>query len=254
MKNTIIVTCCNKKYEKFIPLFCMSLALFNDDIVIEIGISSKKLPDETETILENIRKDCNIEIQIDYELFKEEDNYVVFNNQKTLPNTVRFLFKPKMKAKYVYISDIDIINLQKNFYELMIKDMEKNNINYSNIVRPNTTRLTGLHFSKYNTYYPISTENIKNYIENDEMILYKIVSSKCAINHSLTYRPVHGIHISPNRKLDNKNGPNWGCSEIWKENYFNMINSVLFVKNYKYFDKDIKTIIKQITDYYINKN
>jgi len=58
--------------------------------------------------------------------------------------------------------------------------MKKYKSSFSNRVRPETTRLTGLHFTKTSEYYPIPIDILCNqdYLGNDEMLLYKLVSYK----------------------------------------------------------------------------
>jgi len=48
-----------------------------------------------------------------------------------------------MHAKYSYISDIDILLMESPISDAMkLEQMKQYNLPYSNIIRPNTTRLT----------------------------------------------------------------------------------------------------------------
>lgn len=41
--KTLVYTCCDEKYDFFIPLFCASILPTNKNVDIEIGISLSKL-------------------------------------------------------------------------------------------------------------------------------------------------------------------------------------------------------------------
>lgn len=90
-------------------------------------------------------------------------------------------------------------------------------------------RLTGLHFIEYNSYYPIPEFKYpENYSVLDEVLLFNIIQKKnIYIDFNTTYRPVFGIHISPNRY----NGIQFGATK-YKESYLKYICSkdFLFIK------------------------
>ena len=50
MKNTTIYTCCNKKYEHFIPIFVHSILYHNNDVDVEIGIEDDFLSEYVENV------------------------------------------------------------------------------------------------------------------------------------------------------------------------------------------------------------
>ena len=146
-----------------------------------------------------------------------------------IPNTVRFLSSSRLKAEYVYIGDIDIIILDPQLLYKHLNNMKRTGLPYSNSVRPKTTQMSGLHFSKFNSYYPIpNVSDLDLSRMNDEMVLYEIIKRKrLKLQDRVWYRPVHGIHISPNRSpnalIDNKGKevkPSWGISSFateWSE-------------------------------------
>ena len=73
MKKTLIYTCCDEKYYKFIPIFCSSLLFNNENIDIEIGINNSELPLNQEKCLKILREIYpNSKILIKYDFFKKE--------------------------------------------------------------------------------------------------------------------------------------------------------------------------------------
>ena len=221
-KRTLIYTCCDEKYSHFIPLFCAALLYSNKNIDIEIGTSVNKLTDSEENALIYLRKVFpNSKILIKYNYFKVVNNIAIYNNNKMFINTVRFISEPIIKDYYTYISDIDLIMFDKNFYVHHIKILKDNNIIYDNIVRKNNpTHLSGLHFCITEKWYPLNLTNI-DYKINDEEVLMNIAKNKTSINHELVLRPQHGIHMSFNRP-EVKAGKiiGWGAEPykiIWNE-------------------------------------
>lgn len=242
MKQLLIYTCCNKKYEDFIPLFCASHLYNNKDICIEIGIEGK-LDENTKSAINFINSLYDNAVLID-------ENIQLFQNKHILPNTIRFLEQPKLIAEYVYISDIDIICMDKNICDIHIKHMNDIHKNYSNIVRKNKNSLTGLHFSKYDFYYPVNFEGI-NLSKNDEQILFDIVSKKCELDFETTFRPVHGIHMSPSRisvKGDNKI-PGWDA-ENFKQEWIAFCKTDLYKNIEPYFNSLLKDQINKLNKFY----
>lgn len=243
-----IFTCCDGIYKDFIPLFILSNLYHNDDCFVEIGVDDVNYPEIKDSlkILENLYKNK-------FTLYN-----VKFGGQKVngklyncISNTVRFFTTPKIKTDYVYISDIDIINLQKNFIDIHIKNMDRTGLPYSNIVRPSSNRLSGLHFTPYENYYPIPNYIDlceKNILTHDEVFLYELVKKRYPnFNFEETFRPVHGIHVSLNREPEGKLG--WGMSG-WKNQWIEFRKSNVFLTIESSFSNTIKNKIKIIDEYY----
>lgn len=121
------------------------------------------------------------------------------------PNKLRFLLEPKhsLITNYTYIGDIDIL-LCENILDFHINHMKKYNICFSNIVRPNSDRLSGLHFVQNNIYFQ-KTHNKRTYhinhlntLKSDEQMLFNICSDFIPkeffnfTNNVYTNRPPHG--------------------------------------------------------------
>lgn len=229
--NIIFFTCCNGVYKNFIPLFILSNLYHNDNSFVEIGVDYDVDINLSESIsiLNNLYPNKFLIRNVNFESIVI--NKVEYN---IMPNTIRFITTPKIKSKYVYISDVDIITLDQNICNQHIKHMEKENIPYSNIVRPYSEKqkykkLTGLHFTPYNNYYPIPkyTDLIESGLYNDEDFLYQLVKKRYNnISEISQWRPVHGIHVSPNRKPTD--GVDWGMKK-WKNQWVNFRNSKEFL-------------------------
>jgi hypothetical protein len=243
MINTTIFTCCNGIYKDFVPFFILSSLTFNKKAFVEVGV---------DVIDEDLKK------SIDY-LYKINTNFLVrevkfkLENTSTCPNVIRFITEPQNKNTYLYISDVDIINLE-NLIDFHLENMKRTGLNYSNIIRPKGQsewrRMTGLHFTKWNKYYPIG--NIDKFIEmkimaHDEVFLYEFVKSKEQINYEETIRPVHGIHISPNR---DESG--WGIPK-WKSRWDDFRNSKEFKELELISSEKIRECFRKIDNYNISK-
>lgn len=249
--RTTFFTCCNKQYEDFIPIFLHSI-LYHNDVDVEIGVEDTHLDINSQKSIDYIKElypNNKIEIRIaDFKPLKMNDL-----TYSKCPNVIRFIETPKIKNQFVYICDIDIITLQKNIQQIHIDDMNDTGLNYSNIVRPNDNienkRLSGLHFSKWDNYYPIPNfEDIasKGLLNLDEVFLYHLVKKKNYINETHTFRPVHGIHISPNRIEPST----WGLGK-WKPEWQLYRKSAEFLQLEKYFSEKILQYVKIIDEYYV---
>lgn len=247
-------TCCNKIYNNFIPLFILSNLYNNDNSFVEV------CTDELE--FEPISKSVEILRKYYTDRFiirKVNFGYVEIDGKKhnLIPNSVRFIVTPEIKSDFVYISDIDIITLQKNISDIHINNMEKTKLPYSNIVRPKKningefSRLSGLHFTPYSNYYPIpdlSEIITPGLLNHDEGLLYKIVEVRYPnFNLQETFRPVHGIHISLNRNPTDSLG--WGM-EKWKKEWVEFRNSEIFREVELYLPKFIIEKINIIDNHF----
>lgn len=119
---------------------------------------------------------------------------------EALPSQVRFLLEPEIKSDYVYIGDVDILVLQPDVVEQHIGKMAQSLMPYSNIQRPGRKRLSGLHFTRWDAYYPVGALDQKTIRSRaDEAILYELIRQRGLLPAPDLGRPMHGIHMSPNR-------------------------------------------------------
>lgn len=250
--RTTFFTCCNKPYEDYIPIFIDSTLFHNKDVDVEIGVEDVNTVANLTEMLEYFNR-YNARVLIRNASFDEYRIDGIYHPK--CPNVVRFIEIPQLKNEFVYICDIDIIILDENIPSIHIKEMEKNGMDYSNIVRPHEKnepkRLTGLHFSKWDAHYPLPSYVslvMNNELNSDETFLYKIVEKQHKINESLTFRPVHGIHTSPNRAHGST--PGWGLSG-YKEQWLKYRRTSNFMETEKFFSNRIKSNIQKIDDYYV---
>ena len=115
-----------------------------------------------------------------------------------------------------YIGDIDILLCKEKI------DLETQHLNhcqdiklcYSNSIRSNSKRLSGLHFFKIPEYYSLADNHIKKYRnlldtkkflnKKNEGVLYNIINEANIGFSSYWFRPHHGLHL----RLWQKETPN----------------------------------------------
>lgn len=251
--RVLIYSCTDELYSHYLPIFINTLLRADKLKVIDIEICTNldKFSEDEENALDYLRKTFYFsKIKIDYNAFTKNQTGIFYNNIKLKElNTVRFVSQPTIRNKYVYIIDVDIFFFVDNFYLELIDDMNRRSLPYSNFVRKNTKRLSGLHFSEYDSYYPVPI--LKNYNLYDEEILYDIVRSKgIKIDHKTKYRPVFGIHASPNRpNVFASDFPDWGAAN-YKFNWIKYCKSTDFKFIYPLLNSFIKEKISMLNEYY----
>lgn len=262
----LFFTYADENYFEFAITYPFFALIANPEAKVEIVLSNYNL----------FKKKYShfIEFYNTNQFFKDKVIYRQVNNNFNdirHGGAIRFLEHPITVAKYVYIGDIDILILE-NILHPHLDNIKKNNLDYSNIVRPNTKRLSGLHFINYQKMYPIKITSIMDIINmNDEELLYKIMYMKGlrTPSESLTYRPVFGVHISYYSRPPLKNFTtgdkltkfvSWGpYRENYLTKYFEIKNSTIgneFFQTIKETDIKLRRIIQfiEITFYYIKNN
>jgi hypothetical protein len=212
-----VFTCANRPYEDFVPLFVSAMLWSNPEAFVEIGLEDLNELSKTPLL------DAMTDVFGDRYLLRPVP-WRTEKGRKILPNSVRFVNEPEVKADYVYISDIDIVTLRSGIVGKHVSHMASTGLPFSNWIRTDTTRLTGLHFARFDFQYPLpDVSDLLSQRMNDEVLLYHLVERK--LGHAPTvpdrFRPVHGIHISPNRAPGGeiKNGvrrPGWGINLHWE--------------------------------------
>ena len=226
----------------------------------EEEIAEETIPEEPaeEESLEELRKiHPNSKINIKYGFYEKIKPYgfdnAIYNGKTMWSNTVRFVSEPEIKDSYTYIGDIDIVMLAKNFYNYHINIMKKYNTTYSNWVRDNdSSKLTGLHFVKTDSFYPQNIELIDLH-KNDEVILKEIQSKICEINNEIPRRPVHGLHFSRNQGFnDQLKLSSTFINELksYKDRFFDFLNSEEYNIVKQCNTEIIKDYISRFTKYY----
>lgn len=148
-------------------------------------------------------------------LKKINNNFLIreptIKHNKHIPNTYRFFEKPIINSTYTYITDIDIIFLENNIIN-KYEQCWPNNLPYNNMLRlKDSVRLTGVCMIKTKEYYIKEFDKCRDKLyalnknENDEVILGELCKELFGLpKFEHRFRPIYGIHFSPNRGKDKK--------------------------------------------------
>jgi len=169
-----------------------------------------------------------------------------YPRNKHIPNTYRFFEKPQVDSVYTYIADIDIMFLENDIVGKYVASWP-NNLPYNNKLRPNApSHLTGIHMVKTKEYYTDRLyECQKKYyhgaIENDETILQKLCKEVFGLpNLSHQFRPIYGIHFSPNRGP--KKSLHLKTSKIYYNKFMEMKEKYKELFEFEIFQKLVKQL------------
>ncbi len=142
-----------------------------------------------------------------------------YNGNLVMENSLRFLIEPTLKREFVYIGDVDIL-IAENVMQKH-SAVFRAGLPYSNIIRSGTNKLTGLHFTRYDCFYPIREhDDLIARFFNDEELLFQLVNRagylkrQPEIDLAGVGRPQHGMHMSLNRIpfCDSAIRPDWGVT------------------------------------------
>ncbi len=177
-----VYTVANRRYEPFVLPYAASVLATNANTVVEIGLEEPRRferdnPDALELLGDRLVL-----------------SRVEFNNA---PNSIRFVTEPSTRADYVYIGDIDILIVEP-IAPSHLASMAKSGLPYSNIVRPGQERLTGLHFTAWDAFYPLTRIDCRSTIGLDEYYLWRIIQDRGLPlpPPELKFRPLHGFHLT----------------------------------------------------------
>ncbi len=201
--RTTVLTAATGYYHVFVLPYAASYHYFNPDSRFEFFVDE---PEEFEMQykegLEILRERLGRENLV---ISSPNTDHLHPNHHQAVP---RFFQIPTVETEFIYIGDVDVLVLDSMITQQHVLNMERNELPFSNVLRtenPNEKRprLTGLHFSRYEAYYPLPLEkiNLEDQVELDEYALYELVRAKVGdfrIEHR--FRPPHGFHFSD--KLD----------------------------------------------------
>lgn len=248
MPSLLFFTCADAGYEDFAPLYIASVLWSVPDARAEVGLVSAEAfaaanPNAVHVLEDHFG-----------DRFRLRDVDWHRGGEKILPNTVRFLTEPVTRVDYIYIGDIDIIHLDRDFPAQHLKFMDRMNLPYANSRRSGTARMTGLHFAQWQAMYPLpDTSDLDVRRENDEVVLGAICDRKGLPRHDQMWRPVPGIHVSPNREpisvagADGVRRPDWGIRN-WVAAYGDFRASPMFRDLYPTLRGRAKAAIDAIDD------
>jgi hypothetical protein len=193
MHELLVLTAADGSYFPYALPYATSVLHYNKDCVVEIFVpDSNEFNDRYKLGIETIRRTFG-------------DRLVISGVEFSVPGSIiRFIAAPSAKAKYVYIGDIDILILEE-IAPKHKRAMQRHGLRYSNEVRSSflkngVNKMTGLHFSEYDFYYPVEVPadvDLKKLRWNsDEDLLYRIVAAKTEPRVGDLGRPMHGFHMS----------------------------------------------------------
>jgi hypothetical protein len=146
-----IFTSANRRYEDFAPLFAASCLISNPEATVEI-----LLEDVDRFMREHYRAmQPVLDGALPGRILLGEAPFRGPDGRDIVPNSVRFLTAPRLRSDYVYISDIDMITLDPDIFWKHYRHMLATRLPFSNLVSGGGQRLSGLHFTRYDAFYPI---------------------------------------------------------------------------------------------------
>lgn len=251
--ETLFYGCGNLKYQDFVPLHAASILAHIPNAIVEIGIEDERAynadhGEATEIVHSAFGRDRFLVRTVDWTV----DCPIRGKRKRIAPGSVRFVTTPRIRAEYVYIGDLDIIVLDRDIVRRHLDFMSQTGLPYSNRVR-RRPQLTGLHFTRYDAYYPIpDISNIDITLEGDEALLYQIVQLRGLPIQTQPGRPqMPGIHVSPNRPAvgerlpDGRRGPDWGIQK-WPKEYKAFAGSALMQDLRPRFSSRIQDVLQKI--------
>lgn len=200
-------------YTKFIPYYIYSILKSYPDYYVKV-FTNTDLSSGEKTCLEMIEKNLSKNFRV-YERFIKTPF-----NTKQVGKMLRFLIPYNQYKDFenVYIGDVDflIVKEKPSLLDAHLDHCSKIKLPYSNQIRPDSNRLTGLHFFKTQPYYKKMNAIINFYWDNPDKLQNKIEKLKGneqflydMIKHigfgklrTYHYRPHHGFHLGVIR-----NGP-----------------------------------------------
>lgn len=252
MKPLCIAVICNDGYQEYIPFYIYYILTAYPEYEIFVYIDGDIKP-EIEQSLSLIKNMGIFKIKsLSYKYNK--------NNDQAL-KSIRWILHDEEFNNYenIYIGDIDmfIVKESPSLYDSHLKHCEEINLPYSNIIRENTEKMTGLHFMKTQEYFPKALpiiEKYKNLIAQDnfnmhnENLLYNILKESIGLPLIRgNFNTHHGIHMRVfTRRRDlqtERNDTNYPFKWLFEKHYNGFYKATVtgipsqiyeIVKNIKY--------------------
>lgn len=230
MIRTTFFTSATTPYWPFILPYATSVLAHNPDALVEVAVED--IDDFVKTACTGI---AALESQFPDQFHVRGGQFDIIHSA-----AVRFLETPERMSQYTYIGDIDILVLEGGITDGHLRHMEQTGLPYSNLVRAvrDRRRMSGLHFTRSDAYYPVRLPPEANELNNDEEILLAMIESRGIglppDDHP--YRPVHGLHLSLNRRPYDLNRPHWGLHRGWIIKYVDLCSTLAWQQVAVHFD------------------
>jgi len=231
-EDLVIYTTANRPYEPFILPYVASCLEFNPGAYVEVGVEDA----------ERFRGENYQAFELLYVRYGASMDVTNANFSRGAPHSARFLNESVTQRKFTYIGDIDILILEE-IAPKHIENMQALNLPYSNILRRNRKALSGLHFTKTDAFYPIQLSD-HGLINLDEQMLYQMVKDKGLglPDETSSFRPLHGFHMSLNRRPYCSQGLFWGLDGNAVKPYLKFTQSDFWKEIFNYFDPSYKAL------------
>lgn len=189
-----IWTTADRDYEFFLPAFFFFALKSNPNALVVVGV------EDSDLVIERYRA----EFTFLKRKFGSRFRVVESDFKVSIPASVRFLDFPRFETKWCYFTDVDIF-ITDDVAKLHIDKVTESGLAFSNVIRPGTKRLTGLHFHAVESLWPSLREGLEVRDhwakQNDEQTLYELVEAFVsprlseALGHR-DWRPIPGVHLS----------------------------------------------------------
>jgi len=240
-----ILNVVNKQYQKYIPFY----VFFSLKLYPTYGIKVISLDEMNKKYVEIIKE---LEEMGDFVLIEDRKQ---FNRNEI--KSYRWLQDKKLfdGYDYGYIGDIDILLCEEDIplLEQHLHHSNDEGLCYSNSVRPNSKRMSGLHFFHVDTYYEKMESCILKYkkmlfdgkLKNrkNEELLYQMINEVGLGVSTKWFRPHHGLHL----RLWQKSNPNL-TRVLSDDDYCRYFRYFLKIENDDLFQKIFRvTPLEEIT-------
>lgn len=215
MSELTCFTVADQNYEPWVLPFAAAMLWSNPDAHVEIALPNPR----------QFREDNIVAV---HQVLTEDRFLLRGADFGQVVNSVRFLTEPRTRSDYLYIADIDILTVEP-IMPARLKHMTETGLPYSNVLRPpqpgRPSQLTGLHFTEWDAWVPLTPTPPHARPNLDEQLLYDLVVARGLPlpDPGDTYRPAHGYHLSLNRDPRPPGLP-WGGlrNEAYAERFFDL--------------------------------
>lgn len=229
------------EYEIFIlPFITFVLERYNTGFVEIIVNDKTKFFNRYHEGLEVLRKYYN-------------NRFLITSNISNVNGSVaRFILQPITNCYYTYITDIDIMLLERDIIEKHVRNMQETGQVLSNKCRKRDM-LTGCQMVISKPYYEKTIQARKTIrFKSDEQTLFEIVKRSFGDPRKILndYRPLHGYHLSLKRQPDYIA---WKLTpKRFKKEYEITKATKIYKEIYRFFDKkfiDVLNTLEELLNY-----
>lgn len=214
--KTCISVVVDHKYQKYVPFFVYFAQQSYPDYFIKIFLT-EKINNKYLKAFSLVKTDKIEYLENSFSGFPKAEHQQLKCLRWIIPESFFQGFD------YVYMGDVDMLICKES---VSLRDQHINNMNfeklpYSNTVRPNSERMSGLHFMS-NEYFK-KIEASRNFFVKkiksgskykNENFLYKLIKHSGLHFPSRHFRPHHGIHLGLWRSEKNLLNEDWYSSPV----------------------------------------